>query len=94
MRLLLIDAGFPRPQPQISIAGFDGYPLYYLDMGWEDAMIATEYDGDDHRERSRFGQDLVRSEHLAHPGWTHIRVVAARRRSDIVRRVRRSWALR
>jgi hypothetical protein len=94
LRLLLIEAGLPRPQTQIPVSGPDGYPPYRLDMGWEDAKIAVEYDGDDHRERGRFGRDLVRSEYLAHLRWTLIRVMADHRRSDIVRRVHRAWALR
>ena len=65
LRLLLIDAGYPRPQTQIPVLGPDGYPRYRLDMGWEDKMIAVEYDGDDHRERSRIRKDIVRSEYLA-----------------------------
>jgi hypothetical protein len=94
LRLLLIDAGFPKPQTQIPVLGPDGYPLYYLDMGWEDMVIAVEYDGDDHRERPRWGRDIVRSEYIAHLGWTHIRVVAGNSRLEIVQRVNRAWALR
>jgi very-short-patch-repair endonuclease len=90
LRLLLIDEGFPRPQTQIPVRGLDGRPLYYLDMGWEDLLIAVEYDGEDHRERSRFGKDLLRSEYVARLGWIHIRVVADHRRADIVRRVRQA----
>jgi hypothetical protein len=94
LRLLLMDEGFPRPQTQIPVPGPDGHPLYYLDMGWDDAMIAVEYDGDDHRERPRWGNDIVRSEYVAHVGWTLIRVVAGNRRPEIVLRVNRAWALR
>ena len=94
LRLLLIEAGFPRPRTQIPVLGPDGHPRYYLDMGWEDAKIAVEYDGEDHRERPRFGKDLIRSEYLAYLRWTHIRVVADHRRSDVVRRVQRAWASR
>jgi hypothetical protein len=94
LRLLLMAAGFPKPQTQIPVLGPDGYPLYYLDMGWEAMMIAVEYDGDDHRERPRWGRDIVRSEYIAHLGWTHIRVVAGNSRPAIVQRVNRAWALR
>jgi hypothetical protein len=94
LRLLLIEAGFPRPQTQIPVLGPNGYPLYYLDMGWEDVKIAVEYDGDDHRERPRWGRDIVRSEYIAHLGWTHIRVVAGNSRAEIVQRVNRAWAFR
>jgi hypothetical protein len=93
LRLLLIEAGFPRPQTQIPVLGPDGHPLYYLDMGWEDEKIAVEYDGDDHRERPRWGNDIVRSEYIAHLGWKHIRVVAGNRPPEILQRVHRAWAL-
>ena len=93
LRMLLIDAGFPRPRTQIPVLGPDEHPMYYLDMGWEHERIAVEYDGDDHRERSRWGNDITRSEYLAHLGWTLIRVVAGARRPEIVLRVNRAWAL-
>lgn len=94
LRLLLIEAGFPRPQTQIPVFGPDGYPLYFLDMGWEDAKIAVEYDGEEHRERARFKRDIVRSEYLAQLKWRLIRVVAGDRPPEVVRRVNRVWALR
>ena len=94
LRLLLMEAGFPRPQTQIPVLGPDGYPLYYLDMGWPEMMIAVDYDGDDHRERPRFRNDIVRSEYIAHVGWTHIRVVAGSSRSEILLRVNRAWVFR
>jgi hypothetical protein len=91
LRMLVIRAGFPRPQTQIPVYDDFGYPRYFLDMGWEDVMIAVEYDGDHHRERPRFGRDIVRSEFIAYRGWTHIRVVAGAHPADIVNRVRRVW---
>jgi hypothetical protein len=92
LRLLLIDAGFPRPQTQIPVPGADGYPLYYLDMGWEDETIAVEYDGVQHADQ--IGYDIVRNEYIASVGWTTIRVAAGHRRASIIQRVRRAWALR
>jgi very-short-patch-repair endonuclease len=91
LRLLLVRAGFPRPRTQIPVVDDFGRPRYFLDMGWEDVMIAVEYDGDHHRERSTFGKDIVRSEFIAYRGWTHIRVVAGAHPTDIVNRVRRVW---
>ena len=39
-------------------------------------MLAVEYDGDQHRDRSsQFAYDIVRSEDLDELGWTRIRVV-------------------
>jgi hypothetical protein len=91
LRLLLIRAGYPRPQTQIPLLGPDGYPIYRLDMGWEDKLIAVEYDGDDHREKSRWRKDVIRSEYIAHLRWKHIRVVAGEREADVLRRVQRAW---
>jgi transcriptional regulator with AbiEi antitoxin domain of type IV toxin-antitoxin system len=94
LRLLLIRAGYPRPQTQIPLLGPDGQPSYWLDMGWEDELIAVEYDGDDHREKLRWRRDVIRSEYVAHLGWKHIRVVAGERDTDVLRRVERAWASR
>ena len=92
LRLLLVRAGFPRPRTQIPVFDDFGHARYFLDMGWEDVMIAVEYDGDHHRERAVFGSDIVRSEFIAYRGWTHIRVVAGTHPADIVNRVRRAWS--
>jgi hypothetical protein len=92
LRLLLIRAGFPRPRTQIPVFDDFGIARYFLDMGWDDVMIAVEYDGDHHRERAVFKNDIVRSEFIAHRGWTHIRVVAGTHPADIVNRVRRAWS--
>lgn len=92
LRLLLIRGGYPRPQTQIPLIGPDGYPIYRLDMGWQDKLIAVEYDGDDHREKSRWRSDIVRSEYIAHLRWKHIRVVAGEHEADVLRRVARAWA--
>lgn len=91
LRLLLIRAGFPRPRTQIPIYDDFGVARYYLDMGWDDVMIAAEYDGEHHREQAVFRGDVVRSEFIAHRGWTHIRVTAGARQADIINRVRRAW---
>jgi hypothetical protein len=46
LRLLLIDAGYPRPQTQIPATDDWGMEFAFLDMGWPDVKIAVEYDGD------------------------------------------------
>ncbi|MBS9535656.1 DUF559 domain-containing protein [Mycobacterium sp. M1] len=93
VRLLLINSGFQRPQTQIPVLGPDGLPRYFLDMGWEDLMLAVEYDGDQHRtSRQQFAWDVERLEYIKSVGWTHIRVLKEHRDADIVRRVCRAWA--
>jgi very-short-patch-repair endonuclease len=93
LRLLLVNAGLPRPITQIRVDA--GNQVYYLDMGWPDLMVAVEYDGEHHRlDRWQYTRDIRRSEELARLGWIVIRVVAADRAEDIVRRVRDALARR
>jgi very-short-patch-repair endonuclease len=94
LRLMLIDAGFPRPQTQIPVLGTDGHPRYYLDMGWEDLMVAVEYDGKHHTDRPVYTKDIIRLEYVNSVGWIVIRVVAEHRRPEILHRVRRACDLR
>jgi hypothetical protein len=76
LRLLIIRAGYPRPQTQIPVLSPDGCRQYYLDMGWVDSELAVEYDGDQHRvDPIQFAYDIQRSEDLDELGWTRIRVV-------------------
>ncbi|WP_231639646.1 DUF559 domain-containing protein [Mycobacterium sp. Marseille-P9652] len=92
LRLMLVGAGFPKPRTQIPVLGADGFPRYFLDMGWEDIKLAVEYDGDHHRtDRRQFAIDVDRLEYVDRVGWTVIRVVAAHRGPDVIRRVRRAW---
>jgi very-short-patch-repair endonuclease len=62
-------------------------------MGWEDWMVAVEYDGDQHRtDRRQYVKDIRRSEMLKRMGWTVVRVVAEDHPADIIRRVRAAIA--
>ncbi|MCX2930812.1 DUF559 domain-containing protein [Mycobacterium sp. CVI_P3] len=89
LRLTLIDAGLPRPRTQIPVRSADGFTTYYLDMGWEELMVAVEYDGDHHRtDRWQHNKDVIRLEELERLGWIVIRVLAEHTSGDIVRRVR------
>jgi hypothetical protein len=93
LRLLLIDAGLPRPQTQIPVLGGDGIPVAYLDMGWEDWMVAVEYDGDHHRtDRRQYVKDIRRLAMLEQTGWTVVRVVAEDSPAAVLRRVRAAIA--
>lgn len=73
--------------------GADGLPFAYLDLGWEESLVAVEYDGDHHRtDRRQFVKDLRRMEMLEEMGWTIVRVVAEDRPASILRRVREALA--
>ena len=95
LRWILVQAGLPIPQTQIPVPAEDGFVIAYLDMGWRDAMVAVEYDGDHHRsDRYQYVKDIRRREFLEHQGWIVITVVAEDRPADIIRRVRAALARR
>lgn len=88
LRLILINAGLPRPTTQIPVLDEDGYVFAFLDMGWEEWMVAVEYDGDQHRvDRWQYVKDMRRIKRLEELGWVVIRIVAEDRPTGIVRRV-------
>jgi hypothetical protein len=92
LRLVLIDAGLPRPTTQIPVYDDDGYPFAYLDIGWEDIKVAVEYDGDQHRtDRSQYVKDIARLDKLQRRGWIVIRVIAEDRPYEILRKVREAF---
>ena len=95
LRLLLIDAGYPRPQTQIPVYGEHGELVALLDLGWEDVKIALEYEGDHHRtDRRQFHRDIARYEALPDLGWITVRVTAEDMPGGILRRVAAAWSRR
>lgn len=88
LRLLLTRAGLPRPTTQIPVTVERG-KVYDLDMGWEDLMVAVEYDGEHHRtDRWQYSRDNHRREMLERLGWIVIRVTVTDRPENIIARVR------
>jgi very-short-patch-repair endonuclease len=95
LRLLLIDASYPRPQTQIPVYGEYGELVALLDLGWEDVKIALEYEGDHHRtDRRQFHRDIARYEALPDLGWITVRVTAEDMPGGILRRVAAAWSRR
>jgi len=88
LRLEVIRGGFPRPQTQIPVHDEYGVLVGVFDMGWEDAMVGLDYEGDQHRtDRRRFNRDIHKSEDVRRLGWTHIRVTAQDGEADILKRI-------
>jgi len=95
LRLLLIEAGYPRPQTQIPVHDEYGQLAAVLDMGWDDIKIAVEYEGDHHRtDRRQFNKDIARFEALPELGWIVLRVTVEDVPGGILRRVAVAWARR
>jgi hypothetical protein len=95
LRVVLMEAGLPRPQTQIPVRDEFGNPFAYLDMGWEDVRVAVEYDGEQHRnDRRQYTWDVRRLESLERLDWIVIRVLAGDRPAEIISRVRAALARR
>jgi Protein of unknown function (DUF559) len=87
-RLLLIDAGLPRPTTQIVVYGnFAGRRYVKVDMGYEDFKVGVEYDGEQHwTNPQQYAYDIDRHAELLARGWVIIRVSAEmlRYRPDVI----------
>lgn len=95
LRVVLIEAGLPRPQTQIPVLNEFGSVFAYLDMGWEEVKVAVEYDGEQHRsDRRQYTWDVRRLEMLERLGWIVVRVLAGDRPAEVVGRVRAALARR
>lgn len=95
LRLLLVDAGLPRPTTQIPVVDERGRLIRMLDMGWEDFKVAAEYDGDQHRTyRKQYVKDMRSLRKLETLGWNVVRVIKEDGQDDIVGRVWEAMVLR
>ncbi|OPX13397.1 hypothetical protein [Mycobacterium sp. AT1] len=93
LRLLYVDAGFPRPRTQITVS--DGFTKAVLDMGWDDVLVAADYDGYQHlTDRRRYVHDIGRNEMVARQGWFDLHVVAEHSRAYVLRRTADAFAQR
>ncbi|MGW4461098.1 type IV toxin-antitoxin system AbiEi family antitoxin domain-containing protein [Micromonospora sp. NPDC004704] len=69
LRLVLIDAGLPVPEPQIWACDRYGSRVYRLDLGYRERRIGLEYDGASHLDPERLRYDRARMNWLATNGW-------------------------
>ena len=93
LRLVMIDAGYSRPETQIEVrrGGF----IAFIDMGWRELKIGLEYDGGLHlSDRDRYVRDIGRHETLGRLGWLMIRVVKEHSRAFILHRVAEAFRQR
>ncbi|HEY0519955.1 MAG TPA: DUF559 domain-containing protein [Ilumatobacteraceae bacterium] len=88
LRLLIVGAGYPRPETQIRVIDQFNQVIARVDMGWADLKIAIEYDGDHHwTDRRQLAYDIKRTELLRELGWIVIRVTAEDTDATILRRI-------
>lgn len=90
LRLLLVDAGAPRPTAQHDVTDGRGRFIGRVDLAYPKWRIAIEYEGDHHRERSHFRRDIARLNDLRDNDWLVLRFTAddvLRHPARIVRQV-------
>jgi len=77
LRLLLVRAGLPIPKVNVMVVDSSGQ-WYYLDLAYEEYMLAIEYDGAYHvGDQRQMYRDAVRRRTLEEMGWRIITVTAA-----------------
>lgn len=76
MRALLVEGGFPTPEPQIEIFNASGRFIARIDLGYRDLKIAFEYDGEHHLSREMQAKDASRRGLLAAEDWLVVTVVS------------------
>jgi len=86
LRLLIIDAGLPRPVAQHDVHNALGRLLGRVDLAYPRWRIAIEYEGDHHREQARFRRDVHRLNVLRAAGWLVLRFTA----DDVLRHPERT----
>jgi very-short-patch-repair endonuclease len=70
-RLVLVDAGLPKPETQIRVG------RWRIDMGYREFKVGVEYDGEQHwTDPRRRAHDIDRHAELAALGWVIVRVSA------------------
>jgi hypothetical protein len=91
LRLLYIDAGLPRPTTQIPIVEGRGRLVRMADMGWEEFMVVSEYDGDQHRtNRWQYTKDIKSLRKARSLGWIVDQVIKEDREDEIIERARKA----
>ncbi len=75
LRWLLHAAGAPVPDLQHPI--WTPVAVFHADLAWPDRKVLVEFDGDGHRDRRVFVDDLRRQNALVAAGWTVLRFSSA-----------------
>lgn len=91
LRLILVAGGLPEPEVQFAVRTAQG--IRHADLGYRDARLLIEYQGDDHRtSRKRWLEDVTRRQLFEDAGYRVIEIGAADLADEaaLVARVRRA----
>lgn len=90
LRVLLVQAGLPRPVTQHVVRTAAGRFVARTDLAWPRWRVACEYDGAHHDERAQVVRDRARLNAMRRAGWTVVVVDAAQfaRREEMLGMIR------
>ena len=93
LRWSIHEAGLPAPVLQHEIRDAAGALLGRADLAWPDRKVLVEFDGDVHRERDVFVNDVRRQNRLVAAGWIVLRFTSADvlgRPDEVIAAIRRA----
>ena len=96
LRWLLLEAGLPQPVLQ-HVVRVGGRFVGQVDMAWPDQRVMVEFDGDVHRQRDVFVNDVRRQNGLVLARWTVLRFTSADvlgRPAQVIAAIRAALGLR
>lgn len=94
LRMLLVLAGCPEPEVNLTVRDFDGEPTRRYDLSWPAIKSIVEYDGRHHIERrQQWESDLERREEIDDNGWRIIVITSSGIYRDPERTLGRVWRL-
>jgi hypothetical protein len=88
LRLLVVRAGFPEPDTNITVPLRTGRKGVRGDLVYLKYKILVEYDGEQHRtDDAQYARDVERLDDLAADGWRVIRVTKSMKQTDVLTRL-------
>jgi very-short-patch-repair endonuclease len=93
LRWLVHEARLPAPELQYVVRDASGTALGRADLAWPEHRVLVEFDGDVHRERDVFVNDLRRQNRLVAAGWAVLRFTSADvlgRPDEVIAEIRRA----
>lgn len=94
LRLWTIKVGLPEPTVHPQIETYTARGVIEPDLGYEDAKLALEYEGDLHRESAKqWTRDIERDEALVDAGWTVLKVTRRTDYRQLEAKIRRKLGL-
>jgi Protein of unknown function (DUF559) len=94
LRMLIVLAGLPEPEVNLSIRDVEGQPVRRYDLCWPSVRVIVEYDGRQHIEREQsWESDLGRREAIDDDGWRILVVTSRGIYREPERTVLRVWRL-